>query len=75
MLIPQVFHCPAVNQLGQIDATRMQVLKLDQSKDALRDAMAVDRVSAIVEITNRSVFTEEMLSVELESTADMRLKF
>ena len=62
------------HRLGQGNRTAIQV-ESQQSKDALRNTVNIDRVHPVVKISDSAVLTEEMTAVKFESVPDAQIKF
>ena len=64
---PTCVSWPRHKPTGQRRIGRIQVLKLKQRKETLRDTMDIDRVGPVMKIANRPVFPKKVIPVELKS--------
>jgi hypothetical protein len=61
--------------MRQGNIARVEILKLDEGNDALRDAMNIDGIRAVMEISDRAILTEKVPSVEIKTLSDTRIEF
>ena len=66
---------PAIHSRSHVETARVQVSKLGQGDEGLRDAMDVDRVCAIGAVLRRAVRQEKIASIEVEPARQRALEF
>src|SRR6266851_6752711 len=60
--------------MRQSNITGIEVFKIEKCDDALRHAVGVDRIGAVVKVSDRPILSEEIGSVELETTTHTRFE-
>jgi len=73
-VIPHMIHGPLEYRTRQIDIARVEVFKREERDDALRHAVNVHGVRAVMKISGCAVLAEKAGSVELEPAPDARFE-
>src|SRR5260370_41904230 len=73
-VIPHVIHGPLEYRTRQIDIARVEVFKRQERDDALRHAVNVHGVRAVMKVSGCAVLAEKAGSVELEPAPDARFE-
>ena len=60
--------------MRQANIVRVEISKREECDDALRHAMNVHRIGAIMKVSGSTVLAEEVVPIELEATADGRFE-
>src|ERR1700716_1166110 len=60
--------------MRQSNIARIEVFKIKKCDDALCHAVSVDRIGAIVKVTDCTVLTKEMRTVELQTATQARFE-
>ena len=74
-LIPHMIHGPLEHRARQGNIARVEILKRDKSNDALRDAVNIDGIRAVMEIADGAVLTEKVLSIEMKTLYETGIEF
>jgi Ni,Fe-hydrogenase III small subunit len=70
-----VFHRPLEDLVRQNGVASVEGLQFDHRDDALRHAVSVDRVSAVVKIPGCAVLPEEVIAIKIESIPKAQFEF
>ena len=70
-----MFHRPVVNSVDHIRVTAREIAEPQQRDYRLGDTMNIDGERLVMEVSNRSVLSNEVVFVKLESTAQMMIEF
>src|SRR5713226_2819655 len=68
-IVPHVIHGPFEYRARQWDVGRVEISKRKERDDALRHTVNVHRTCLVMEVSNCTVVTEKVCSVEVEAAS------